>query len=353
MEPHPVPKNILTVEFKLFGSLSVRQFFKVLAACAAGLLIFALPIPKIITVPVILVVVGLGVLAALIPSFQVRLFGFLKALFVSPQYVWRKSDKTPSVLQKSAEIKASNTSISKVEKINATPSLGRLNIDQLIDAKNIAQGEPDNLEDDLDIASNTSSGFARYYEQEFSVPKPARGRGVLAAANKDNYSVTPKPTPIFDAAMGQNMAANGALNTEALVSQPNVSIQQTQTANTQNQSLTTGSEQLAANFDAAKQAASNLVPLQVETPKKYIYGIVVDAKENPVSAATVILLNAQGKQVEPQTMSGSDGRFSLDISDLEMGSYAMRILHPRFAFYDFRVNYDQNKLPAYKFKARQ
>lgn len=351
MEPHPVPKNILTVEFKLFGSLSVRQFFKVLAACAVGLLIFALPIPKIVTIPTILIVVGLGVLAALIPSFQVRLFGFLKALFVSPQYVWKKSDKAPSVLQKTPEVKASSTSISKVEKMNAAPSLGRLNIDQLIDAKNIARGEPDLEEDDLDISSNTSGGFARYYEQEFAVPKPARGRGVLAAGNKDNYEAEKAPKPIFDASLSQNSQAgleNSAANAVSAAGASASSSAQQQTNNAANNST-----QAAANFDAAKKVAGDMLPENTEAPKKYIYGIVVDAKEVAVSAATVILLDSRGQQVEPQTLSGSDGRFFLDITGLEFGSYVMRILHPRFAFYDFRVNYDQNKLPAYKFKARQ
>lgn len=325
MEPHPVPKNILTVEFKLFGSLSVRQFFKVLGVCAIGLVLFALPIPKLVTIPVIAVTILLGVLSALVPTFQVRLFGFIRALFVSPRYVWRKQQLPPEILQKQQQEKVESNAIEKVAKSNATPSLSRLNIDQLIDAKNLAKAQDDNLEDVLDIASGATSGFDRYYSQEFANSKPAR-----AASNTSGASQALDP---INSQAGQTASVTNNLDSAV-----------TNLANKQD---------VAANFDTAKAALSESLPLNTDRPHKYIYGIVVDKSENPVPAATVIILDDKGKQVEPQTLSGSDGRFNLDVTGLGFGSYVMRILHPRFAFYDFRVNYDDKKLPAYKFKARQ
>jgi|GEM_PF-4490617 len=325
MEPHPVPKNVLNVDFKLFGSLSVKQFFKVVGVCGVGLLLFALPIPKLVTIPIIAVVVILGLLAALIPSFQVRLFGFLRALFVSPQYVWKKEQLPPEVLQRQQQQAIESTSISKVAKANATPSLTRLSIDQLIDAKNLAQGVDENTEDLLDLTATESAGFERYYAEEFANSKPARASGTqrsLAAGNTQTVAPVTKPIKSFS----------------------NLNQAVTNLANNQN---------VATNFDAAKAALNQLIPVSPDQPRRYIYGIVVDKNEVAIAAATVTLLNDMGQQVEPQTISASDGRFSLDITGLVFGSYVMRILHPRFAFYDFRVNYDDQKLPAYKFKARQ
>jgi hypothetical protein len=72
MENLPVPKNVLDVEFKLFGALTVKQFFKVLAGCVGGVLFFLLPVNILIRIPLMAGSVILGVGAALLPGLRSR-----------------------------------------------------------------------------------------------------------------------------------------------------------------------------------------------------------------------------------------------------------------------------------------
>lgn len=323
MEPHPVPKNILTVDFKLFGALTVKQFLKVLGVSLLGLVLFVSPLPKLFSIPLIVIVVILGILSALVPGFQTRLFGFIKALFVSPQYVWKKQQTPPEVLiQKAKEAEEEMQEIKRAAKTG--PSLNKLSIDQLIDARNLATGEKEER-DELDIGQK-SIGFDEYYTEAFG-SRTKKTSPIVAGNTSDK--------PIL--AMASNPVANKNAVDESI----------------QKLAGSTTATEIADSFTAAKQqiAEQSVVPSMAKA-SRYIYGIVVDNKEQPVPAATVIMLNNSGQQVEPQTTTGSDGRFSLETTGLVHGSYIIRILHPGFAFYDFRVNYDDKKLPAYKFKAR-
>ena len=102
----------------------------------------------------------------------------------------------PEVLQRQQQQAIESTSISKVAKANATPSLTRLSIDQLIDAKNLAQGVDENTEDLLDLTATESAGFERYYAEEFANSKPARASGTqrsLAAGNTQTVAPVTKP----------------------------------------------------------------------------------------------------------------------------------------------------------------
>jgi hypothetical protein len=101
MEPHPVPQNILDIEFKLFGAFTLSQFGKILIGCMGGVAIFfLLNINPLVKIPLILISVGTGVLMAIIPNFGTWLGGFIKALFISPRYVWVKETSTPELLQR-------------------------------------------------------------------------------------------------------------------------------------------------------------------------------------------------------------------------------------------------------------
>lgn len=143
MEQHPIPKNVLTVEFKLFGALSVRQFLRVLAGSLVGLLLFVSPLHPIIKFPGIVISVLIGIGSALVPGFDVRLTGLLKAIFVSPRYVWRKQVQVPEVL-KATPPKPQSTE--KVVKDTAS-ELDDLSIDQILVARSqvmpaVQQGRP-------------------------------------------------------------------------------------------------------------------------------------------------------------------------------------------------------------------
>lgn len=129
MEQHPIPKNVLTVEFKLFGSLSVRQFLRVLFGSLIALALFFLPLHPILKYPLMLASVLIGVGSALLPGFDSKFTAISKSLFVSPRYVWRKEVQVPDVLK--ATPKATDDKKKKPKSNN----IDDMTIDQVLSAR--------------------------------------------------------------------------------------------------------------------------------------------------------------------------------------------------------------------------
>lgn len=108
MDQHPIPKNIMDVEFKLFGNLTIRQFVYVGSAFVFGAFIFMLNLPRFITLPVVFVI---GFLGIALSFFQVggqpfaRWFtNFLFVLITPQRKVWKKNPRLPKTLRENFRV---------------------------------------------------------------------------------------------------------------------------------------------------------------------------------------------------------------------------------------------------------
>lgn len=103
MEQHPIPKNIMDVEFKLFGNLTVRQFIYVASAFVGGAFVYMLQLPSFITFPIIGVVAFLGIAFAFFEvsgqPFAKWFTNFMFVLITPQRKVWKKSPKLPKTLR--------------------------------------------------------------------------------------------------------------------------------------------------------------------------------------------------------------------------------------------------------------
>ena len=107
MKQHPVPENIMDVEFKLFGSLTAKQFGYIIAGGLCGLFFFyafkSLGSTFLGWIFAFLCVV-LGISLALIrineQPFEVWMGNFIAAMFSSQKRVWKKEKKVPKALDK-------------------------------------------------------------------------------------------------------------------------------------------------------------------------------------------------------------------------------------------------------------
>ncbi|MBN2016167.1 PrgI family protein [Candidatus Dojkabacteria bacterium] len=105
MKQHAVPENIMDVEFKLFGSLTAKQFGYIIGGGCIALLMYytfkTLNSTLLGWIFAFLCVI-LGLSLALIrvndQPFEVWLGNFLSAMFSSQKRVWKKGKKTPEVL---------------------------------------------------------------------------------------------------------------------------------------------------------------------------------------------------------------------------------------------------------------
>ncbi|HEC64439.1 MAG TPA: hypothetical protein ENI23_04015 [bacterium] len=123
MERHSVPQNIMDVEFKLFGSLTVRQFANLAAGILVGVLLYFFDIPGIIKWPLIVFSAFMGLALALFEingqPFSRWLGNFIIAMFTTQRKVWKKNPKIPEILSKTYKPQSSQDSllISKKKKL--------------------------------------------------------------------------------------------------------------------------------------------------------------------------------------------------------------------------------------------
>ncbi|MDD3647357.1 MAG: PrgI family protein [Candidatus Dojkabacteria bacterium] len=105
MKQHPVPENIMDVEFKLFGSLTAKQFGYIVAGGVGGVVLFYLFrglqstfLGWIFASLSAMLGLSLALVRINEQPFEVWLGNFLTAMFSSQKRVWQKQKKTSSFL---------------------------------------------------------------------------------------------------------------------------------------------------------------------------------------------------------------------------------------------------------------
>jgi len=103
MDPHPIPRQITTFEFKLIGFLTLRQFIYLAIFFPLGIVLFYLfPIP-LLNILLALIPALLGITLAFIPynerPLDVWVKNFVKKLFSSSQYYYLKKNQPPAFLK--------------------------------------------------------------------------------------------------------------------------------------------------------------------------------------------------------------------------------------------------------------
>ncbi len=102
MEQHPVPQNIAAFKFKLFGSLTARQFFTLIIPLSLAALVFFSGLPVIIRMPLSLILGIIAFVIALVPingqPFEKWAVAFIHAVLSPTQRVWIKDKKIPEFL---------------------------------------------------------------------------------------------------------------------------------------------------------------------------------------------------------------------------------------------------------------
>ena len=100
MEPHPIPQNVTSFQFKLVGDMTLKQFMYLATGSGFSYLLFLFLAPHypIVTWPLIVISASLGVAFAFFPigsrPLDHWLAAFLKAIYSPTKRVWRKNNKS-------------------------------------------------------------------------------------------------------------------------------------------------------------------------------------------------------------------------------------------------------------------
>ena len=364
MTQHPVPQNVIEVEFKLFGSFTLKQFSKILIGALAGVVFFVLPIPAIIKYPLSFVSIVLGIGMAVTPALGTWLSGFVKSLFVSPRYVWIREATPPDIL-KAKEV---STTTAKEMKVGVAKKTNKLDIDKL-DLRQIYGNSPaqtriatpaiqssQTLSSDIDLKPDKTSedNFVRVYEDVF-------GEGIFNRAkdsaldNLYKQEFVDKPKAELSE---ENRIQSYKKEIENLKYQLSMLEKDSSYKEKEEQILSRindiyreikvldGSQ---LNINAVQPVIRN--QSQAATIQgKIINGIIVDKKDVPIPNAIVSFVNKQ-KNVIYRTKSSNDGKFTTG-TPIPVGTYAVVIEEQRHSFHTYLIEVENQNLPAFKFREK-
>jgi len=358
MEPHPVPQNIVDVEFKLFGSFSLRQFGQILVGCMVGVIIYFLPIiPFIVKVPVILISVFAGLLSAIIPSFGTWMAGFAKALIIAPRYVWVKEPPKSDLLQQPQKqqksVKAAQTADSnlRADRLDSLVISSAANDKDDVMEDFLMQGAASNVEKE-----NFNKLYDKVYDSDLKPVVASTNREVVQTAQANNQKLN-NPTPeSHDLSVEQILKQIEVLKNQlSSISKDTDKDRETEILNNINdlyaQYKVLKVEKGVTPQNTPQNATQAVKDFSKPTNQgKLIFGLVVTKEDKVVADADISLVNSETKEVF-KGKSGADGKFST-ASKIPFGAYDIQISHPVLKFHTYRIEVTEARLPAFKFREK-
>lgn len=358
MEQHPVPQNVIDVEFKLFGSFTLRQFSKILFGCLGALGLYLTPIPDLIKLPLMAASVILGFGMAIVPNLGIWLMGYLKAIFISPRYVWVRETRTPELLKANVKEKPEDNQTVAKSSANKKVDISEIDLGQLFPTQaklneSQAEGDTNNIPDP------DKSNFLRVYQEVFD--------------DKSQHQEVSKYFNEFDKAKSQNQPNNSA-QTQAQQESTESLAQKIQRLKMQLSLLPKDSQyklneekilneinelysQMKVNNSQplADIKSNNVTPIKNATetgpvPGKIIAGIVVDKADKAIPGVVITFKNLTTNQAySVQTLPS--GKFSTE-NQIPYGEYEITLSNQTYKFHTYKISVGDQQLPLYKFRSR-
>ncbi len=186
---HAVPQNIMDVEFKIIGSLTMRQFFYI-AGCSGIAYLVYISYASFLKWPIILFFGLLGLGLAFVPiqdrGLDQWIINFFKAIYSPNQRIWQKDPQIPFAFE------YQSMDVVRQELITLTPTTSRRKLEKFLDT----QGRQIK-EDPLDIpqaryAQKVADAFSAFaFQATAPVIAPV---GTQTVVTPTVPTVTPAPT---------------------------------------------------------------------------------------------------------------------------------------------------------------
>lgn len=184
VKQHAVPQNIMQVEFKVIGELTMRQFFYCVITAVLAVGAFKSGLPSLVRVPIAGVIALAGVAIAFLPvqdrGLDQWVANFFAAIYSPTQRIWKKEVAPPAYfLYQSA-------AILKSEMMIVAPTASRRRLEQYLEHEELQEIK----EDPLDILENI---YIKKVKDFFS--NEATPEAVIEIAPAPRYETLPKETP--------------------------------------------------------------------------------------------------------------------------------------------------------------
>ena len=100
---HSIPQNIMSIQFKLIGNMSMRQFLIIATPLLIGFIMYVVKISNYVTIPFTAIFVLLALAIAFIPiddrPLDEWITNFIVAIRNPTQRVWKKNEVMPNILK--------------------------------------------------------------------------------------------------------------------------------------------------------------------------------------------------------------------------------------------------------------
>ena len=348
MEPHPVPQDILNTEFKLFGSFTLKQFLKLLMGALVALVIFLIPMPAIIKWPLVGISLFIGVSLAIVPRFGVWLSNYLKALFISPRYVWVQTTEAPNVLEGTTKKTVNSQQKISTSKSKRRVDLDEVSIDKLLSARDNPRKStplpPTQTTDELDEPIRQNN-IDRLMTDVFKGQKPkVQEQEPVQTQVEVPKTTEPKTREQYIAEIQKLKLEMQSIGKDQKYKDREADILHRINDLMHEVRLMDGNE---------KQPDPNKkISITDDVEGQFVFGIVVDQKDQPLEGAEIIF-DDEGGNRDILAVSGKDGRFASS-QKLQKGvTYNISAKLDGYSFHTYKINVGEGKLPAYKLRAKK
>src|SRR3989338_1223493 len=214
---HPIPQNVLGVEFKLVGGLTLRQFGFLAFFVVIAFIIYQSGLPGIIKVPVASTVAIFGAFISLVPiqdrSADIWIKNFLFAISSPTERVWQKSEANLDLF---FELQEARTSIRESKEVG--PSHNRTEL------KEFLRKSENDEKTVLDLHEDEFLRSVNLLEEEIAIPQSLAGQEIITDAGRRNQNLPEEQTfkPLEEVILTHNLASEVNYSEEKIISLPTI-----------------------------------------------------------------------------------------------------------------------------------
>jgi len=349
MEPHPVPQNFLDTQFKLFGAFTLKQFIRILLGGLLAVGIFVVNINFLIKLPLILGALGFGVMAAFVPGFEKQVGGYIRAIFISPRYVWRKQKVVPEILYNANKKDSKND-----QNIESALDKKLIDLNTLPLEKLFGSAMPTIVKEEQDSMEQGKENVNAVYEDVF-------GKDIVNTERKIDEYVPPAPAPKVQP-QAQSVESPRYKSIEEYKREiERLKFELSKYAGKDAAKERVITEQINELFMEVKLIVSDskyqttpsvqhkLDRMKPEQNAKILAGIVVGKKDEPIEGGAVDFVSegrvAMSVQISPE------GKFVMP-KPIPFGVYEVKINHPIKRFHTYKIQVGEGNPTGYKFREK-
>lgn len=378
MREHAIPQDVTGYRFHIIGNMTLKQFAEIGAGVLLGVVIYATNLPDIIKWPLIMIVVGLGAMAAFVP-FEERPFDhwivtFFRVLYKPTKFYWKRHAKIPDPFlfkphdpsqglpeeldlrpARRERIKEYLTSVEKPPELNAFDTYELDRLAQIMGTFNTVQARNISVtkgthKPDLKVRVRTIKPSGA--DLDFLQDRMSR---------QDENVATPPVEPAPAPEQPHHVAAHQVAQEIEIPEVPSVSIEAAQVTaedvpfQNGNQNGDERAYVEAAVTDVGPEAnqvaATNIslpFPLPPTEPNKLV-GMVLSQTNNLINDAIVEIVDQTGR-VARAVKSNALGQFFIT-TPLEDGAYTISVEHDGFQFSPLSLQLEGEVVPPIEIRS--